>query len=123
MNQLTEKEQMIAGVLRERLAPNSATLKQHEEMIANVGNPETEQGQKFVQMDENQKLQMVAGLNHTKGYCAGMKEGISLVLRLMDMDEQELQDWIEEEAAMKAEEEKRMQDLIKRGTGGRGLKR
>jgi len=123
MNQLTEKEQKIAEVLRERLTPNNATLKQHDEIITKMGDTQTQEGVNFANMDHNQQIQTVAGLNYTKGYCSGIKEGMNLVLQLMNMDDQELQDWLEEEQAMKAEEEKRMQDLINRGTGGQGLKR
>lgn len=123
MNQLTDKEQKIAQILREKLTPNNATLNQHNEILMKMADPNTPEGQNFMNLPEANKLQSTAGLNYTKGYCSGMKEGINFVLQLMNMDEQELQDWIEEEAAMRAEEEKRMQDIIQRGTGGRGLRR
>lgn len=123
MNKLTEKEQKIAKIIRERLKPNNATLKEHTDILKKTGDVKTEEGSNFAKMDHANQIKMVASLNHTKGYCSGMKEAFNLMLQLMDMSDQEITDWMEEEAAMKAAEEKRMQDFMAKANKNKGLKK
>lgn len=112
MTVLTEKEKIIAEILREKLLPNNATLKEHSNKLEDI----KVNGLLGIPLDKQEEYKI--SLNYIKGYCTGFMEIGNLVLKLMNMDEQEVKDWLEEERLMQRENDKKMQNFINKNKLG-----